>query len=125
MSNIDDEMGQIQKRINELHDEQRRLLEIKESKEKEAKRLASLNKSKEQLELISLREDIKSKINKFNGLAISSKTNVSIGLLTKGGSSIYTINDEGESDGGEYFGEENYYYNEFGLSGWFPSSISC
>lgn len=125
MTNIDDEMTKIQQQIGLLYNERNKLLDQKEAEEKAAKKLARESKSKEQLDLVNLREDIKTKITLFNELAKTSSINASVGLLTKGGANIYTVDENFETDDGEYFGEEDYYFNEFGLKSWFPSSISC
>jgi uncharacterized protein YhaN len=129
MSNIDKEISEIDRKaiqlkaqIEALEVEKVRLVTEKESAKKKIK-------SKEKLELVAIRKIIKNNIDKYNELATTNAIDTSVGLLTKGGSNIYEINDDNENEDGESFYEGDYSFNTYGPQkdryGWFPSSLNC
>ncbi len=122
MSNIDNELENIQSKIKALVEENNKLVAKKAEEEAAKKKI----KSKEQLELVKLRESIKKSIDEFNEYANKYKINVGVGLLTTGGENIYDVED-GESAEGEYFSDsdESGNYNTYGKKFWFPSSLNC
>lgn len=120
INSLDTKMSQLQKEIQTLNEEKKKLAAEKMEAEK-------LNRTKEQDELVDIRELIKLNIDKYNDLANKSNIKSSIGLLTKGGHNVYYTNEDNETSDGEYFYDGDYTnfnkYPEF--NGWFPSSINC
>jgi hypothetical protein len=125
MSNIDKDLENIQKQIHALVEENNKLV-AKKAEEEAAKKKV---KSKEQIELVKLRDTIKRFVDSFNEIAKAHKIDVSVGLLTLGGQNIYDVDEDGETADGEYFSNDEYdssgNYNQYGIRGWFPSSMSC
>lgn len=128
-SNIDEKMTELQTQINALVEEHNKLVTEKAAVVAEEEAAKKKLRTKEQKELVKIRETIKKNIDKYNELADNSNINTSIGLLTKGGAAVYETED-GETPDGEYFYEGyDSGFNTYGPKkvkwGWFPSSLNC
>ena len=128
-NNIDEKMIELQAKINTLVEEHNKLVAEKAAIAAEEEAAKKKHRTKEQKELVKIRETIKKNIDKYNDLAVSSGISTSVGLLTKGGGAVYETED-GETTDGEYFSDgDDYGFNTYGPKnvryGWFPSSLNC